>query len=167
MWYTLKMHKHWQDEASFSDFIISHLLSCGSLKIQKQVLFELVCKKRKLDKQLFNNNLYRLRKKGILDSYSKKDIVINKNGLKAHTLFAKIKTTPVGNTKVMVLFDIPEKKRKVRNWLRLQLKLWGFELLQQSVWLGKGPLPKEFTVRLRLLGIHEGVKIFKIQNLQA
>src|SRR3989338_10332836 len=98
------MHKHWTDEASFSDFIISHLLSCSSLRIQKQVLYELVQKKRGLNKELFNNNLYRLRTKGILDSYSKKDVVINKNALKAHTLFAKIKTKPTGNTKVMVLY---------------------------------------------------------------
>ena len=119
-----------------------------------------------LNKQSFNNNLYRLKKKGVLGFGSKKDIVINKEILKSHTLFTKIIAKPVGDTKVMVLFDIPEKKRKVRNWLRLQLKLWDFEMLQQSVWLGKGPLPKEFTDRLRLLDIYEGVKILKIQNVK-
>src|SRR3989338_443627 len=166
MWYTIKMHKHWTDEASFSDFIISHLLSCGSLRIQKQVLYELICKKRELNKQLFNNNLHRLRKKGILNYSSKKDIVINKSALRAHTLFSKIKAKPTGDTKVMILFDIPEKKRKTRNWLRLQLRLWNFEMLQQSVWLGKGPLPKEFTARLRSFDVNECVKIFNIKNIK-
>ena len=66
----------------------------------------------------------------------------------------------------MVLFDIPEKKRKTRNWVRSQLKLWNFEMLQQSVWLGKGPLPKEFVSRLDLLGIGKCVKMFKIQNIK-
>jgi len=66
----------------------------------------------------------------------------------------------------MVLFDIPERKRKIRNWLRLQLKLWDFEMLQQSVWLGKGPLPKEFNMRLRFLDISECVKTFKIQSVK-
>src|SRR3989338_4928773 len=160
------MHKHWTDEASFSDLIVSQLLSCGSLKIQKKVLYELVQKRRMLNKQSFNNNLYRLKKKGVLGFGSKKYIVINKEILKSHTLFTKIIAKPVGDTKVMVLFDIPEKKRNVRNWLRLQLKLWDFEMLQQSVWLGKGPLPKEFTDRLRLLDIYEGVKILKIQNVK-
>ncbi len=161
------MQKHWEDEASFGDFIISHLLSCRSVRIQKKILYELVQKKRMLNKQVFNNNLYRLKNKGILDFDSKKDIIINKNNLKLHTLFTKIKEKPAGDTKVMVLFDIPERKRKTRNWLRLQLKLWDFEMLQQSVWLGKGPLPKEFTTRLNLLGIEKCVKIFKIQSIKA
>ena len=160
------MQKHWEDEASFGDFIISHLLSCRSLRIQKKILFGLVQKRRKLNRQVFNNNLYRLKKKGVLDFGSKADIIINKNELKVDTLFAKIKEKPIGNTKVMVLFDIPEKKRKTRSWLRLQLKLWDFEMLQRSVWLGKGPLPKEFTDRLYLLGIYECVKIFKIQSIK-
>jgi DNA-binding transcriptional regulator PaaX len=159
------MQKHWEDEASFSDFIISHLLSCRSRKIQKKILFKLVQKKRMLNQQVFNNNLYRLKKKGILSFDSEQNIFINKNNLNEHILFTKIKEKPAGDTKVMVLFDIPEKKRKTRNWLRLQLKLWNFEMLQQSVWLGKGPTPKEFTDRLKLLNISECVKIFKIQNI--
>jgi len=160
------MQKHWGNEASFGDFIISHLLSCRSSKIQKKILYELVQKRRMLSKQVFNNNLYRFRKKGILDFDFNKDIIINKNTLKSYTIFDKIKEKPTGDTKVMVLFDIPEKKRKTRNWLRSQLKLWDFEMLQQSVWLGKGPLPKEFTARLCLLDISECVKIFKIQSVK-
>lgn len=160
------MQKHWEDEASFGDFIISHLLSCRSRRIQKKILFKLVQEKRMLNHHVFNNNLYRLKRKGLFYFDSEKNIIINKNNLKLHTLFAKIKEKPVGDTKVMVLFDIPEKKRKTRNWLRLQLKLWDFEMLQQSVWLGKGPLPKEFNDRLKLLDINECVKIFKIQSIK-
>lgn len=160
------MQRNWEDEASFGDFIISHLLSCRSIRIQKKILYELVQKRRKLSKQIFNKNLYRLQKRGVLDFDSSKNIVINKNTLKLHTLFRKIEASPTGDTKVMVLFDIPETKRKTRSWLRLQLKLWDFEMLQQSVWLGKGPLPKEFLDRLRLLDIYEGVKIFKIKSVK-
>ena len=160
------MHKHWTDEASFSDFIVSHLLSCSSSKIQKKILYELVCKRRKLNKQLFNNNLYRLKNKGVLDFDFNKDIIINKKALKFQTLFRNIEAKPTGDMKIMVLFDIPEKKRKIRNWLRQQLKLWDFEMLQQSVWLGNGALPKEFTNRLLGLGIKECVKIFPIRKIK-
>ena len=38
------MQKHWEDEASFGDFIISYLLSCRSTKIQKKILYELIQK---------------------------------------------------------------------------------------------------------------------------
>ena len=119
-----------------------------------------------LNRGLFNNNLYRLKKKGLLNFDSNKDIIFNKNNLNKHILFSKISEKPAGDTKVMVLFDIPERKRKIRNWLRLQLKLWDFEMLQQSVWLGKGPLPKEFNMRLRFLDISECVKTFKIQSVK-
>jgi len=165
IWYAIQMQKNWQDEASFSDFIISHLLSCSSTRIQRKVLYELVQKKRLLNKQMFNKNLYRLKNKGVLNLDSK-DVVFHRNTLKLHNLFAKIKAKPVGDMKVMVLFDIPEKKRKIRNWIRLQLKLWDFEMLQQSVWLGKGPLPKEFVARLRSFDVNECVKIFNIKNIK-
>jgi len=73
---------------------------------------------------------------------------------------------PLGDVKVMVLFDIPEKKRKIRNWLRTQLKMWDFEMIQQSVWLGRGPLPKEFSARLHDLGVGECVKVFPIRKIK-
>ena len=166
MWYTIQMFKHFEKQASLGDFIISHLLSCRSSKIQKKILFELVQKNRGSNKQLFNNNLYRLKDKGILNFDSNKNILINRNGLNQYTTFRLIQDKPAGDIKVMVLFDIPEKKRKIRNWLRLQLKLWEFEMIQQSVWLGKGPLPKEFRERLHFFGIDKCVKTLKVQSLK-
>lgn len=162
----MQMQKHWEDEASFSDLIISYLLSSRSVRIQKKVLYELVQKRRILNKQVFNNNLYRLKQKGILNFDSKKDIFVNKNTLNQYMLFSKIEVVPKGDTKVMVLFDIPEKKRKIRNWLRTQLKMWNFEMIQQSVWLGGGSLPKEFSTRLHDLGVGECVKIFPIRKIK-
>ena len=52
---------------------------------------------------------------------------------------------------VIFSFDIPEKERVKRAWVRGVLKNLGFTMIQQSVWLGKGPLPKQFTERLQLL----------------
>ena len=160
------MLNHWEDEASFGDLIISYLFSCRSLRIQKKILYELVQKRRMLNKQVFNNNLYRLRLRGILDVDSEKNILVNKYNLKQHLLFSNIKSTPKEDTRIMVLFDIPEKKRKARNWLRSQLKIWDFEMIQQSVWMGRGPLPNEFTARLDLLGIGKGVRILKVQSIK-
>lgn len=160
------MYKSWEDEASLGDFIVSHLLSCSSLRIQKKILYELVQKRRTLNIKAFNNNLYRLKQKGVLSFDSGKNILVRKDNLKRYILFSKIKSAPDGKVKVMVLFDIPEKKRKVRNWLRGQLKTWDFEMIQQSVWLGKGPLPKEFMERLSSLGISKCVKILKVQSVK-
>lgn len=160
------MYKRWEDEASFGDFITSHLLSSGSIRVQRRVLYELVRKRRMLSKQVFNNNLYRLEKKGVLCLDSEESLLVDKNRLRRYTLFSKIESLPAKDIKIMVLFDIPENKRKVRNWLRMQLKMWDFEMIQQSVWMGKGPLPKEFVDRLQAFGINKCVKILKVQKMK-
>ncbi len=116
------MSNSWENEASFTDFIISHLLSCKSIKIQRQILFELVQKKRNRNRQSFNNTLNRLKASGVI-ALDKDNITFNKISLQSHHVFRNMKIRPTGDIKVLVLFDIPETQRKVRNWLRLQLKL--------------------------------------------
>lgn len=60
----------------------------------------------------------------------------------------------------IISFDIPEVDRKTRNWLRNQIKIFGYTMLQQSLWTGPGPLPFQFLERLIKLGIRENIKIF-------
>ena len=64
----------------------------------------------------------------------------------------------------LLAFDIPENNRKARSWLRNQLKIFNYSILQQSLWLGPGPLPLDFLHRLCDLGIAENVKIFTIKK---
>ena len=64
------------------------------------------------------------------------------------------------NNNTIIAFDIPEIDRRMRDWLRNQLKIFGYKMLQQSLWRGPGPLPKSFLTRLDDLGIKENVKIF-------
>ena len=64
----------------------------------------------------------------------------------------------------LVSFDIPENNRKARSWLRNQLKIFNYSILQQSLWFGPGPLPLAFIHRLRDLGIAENIKIFTVKK---
>ena len=66
---------------------------------------------------------------------------------------------------MIVSFDIPEQSRVFRNWLRNQLKIFGYKMLQQSLWIGPSPLPLAFLKRLEDLGIRKNVKTFKIRKL--
>ena len=70
----------------------------------------------------------------------------------------KSKTKQIKTT--MVIFDIPEKKRKYRDWLRHELVGFGFELVQKSVWFGP-TLPKEFIIYLQKEKILQYIKFFK------
>lgn len=157
------MLKRWEDEASYGDFILSHLMSCGSIKIQREELFKFVQERRNNSRQYFNNTLNRFKAKGFI-AMNRDDITFNKKDLRRYSIFRNMSVKPTGEIKILVLFDIPEPKRKIRNWLRLQLKLWNFKMIQQSAWFGDGPLPKEFLDHLKLLDIKECIKVFKIQN---
>lgn len=60
----------------------------------------------------------------------------------------------------VISFDIPEPDRALRYWLRNQIKIFGYKMLQQSLWVGPGPLPKNFLKRLEDLNIRNKIKIF-------
>ena len=62
---------------------------------------------------------------------------------------------------LLILFDIPEKERRKRDWLRTQLKIFGFKQVQKSAWVGPSALPKDFFAYLDELHIRDNIKIFK------
>lgn len=64
----------------------------------------------------------------------------------------------------LIAYDIPENNRKARSWLRNQLQIFNYSILQQSLWFGPGPLPLSFLHRLRDLDLAEKVKIFTVKK---
>ena len=63
---------------------------------------------------------------------------------------------------VIVAFDVPEKERRKRAWLREALRNFGFHMAQQSLWIGKVKLPKKFLDDLLHLHLVEYVEIFEV-----
>lgn len=63
---------------------------------------------------------------------------------------------------VFVIFDIPEIDRKKRAGVRYELFMRGFFPFQKSVWLGKGPLDKDFMDFLKITRLLRYVHIFSI-----
>ena len=64
----------------------------------------------------------------------------------------------------IVVFDIPEKHRSKRDWLRYTLAALGFIMLQKSVWIGKNKLPEEFLKTLAELNLIDFIHVFKISK---
>ncbi|MBI2635441.1 MAG: CRISPR-associated endonuclease Cas2, partial [Parcubacteria group bacterium] len=62
----------------------------------------------------------------------------------------------------VVIFDIPEKQKHKREWLRGQLQDLGFKMIQKSVWMGKRKFPKEFLEDIRDLKLLAYVEIFSV-----
>ena len=64
----------------------------------------------------------------------------------------------------IVIFDIPEKERHKRAWLRAVLISLDFSILQQSVWIGKNKIPEDFLLDLREYKMLSYVQIFEISK---
>lgn len=62
----------------------------------------------------------------------------------------------------IVSFDIPEKIKAKREWLRETLVNMGFSLLQQSVWIAKKKIPGDFVKDLHSMKIAKFVHIFEV-----
>lgn len=127
------------------------------------------------EKRRLHNLLYQLQKKGYI---SKQRVSKNTNwsitikGLRKLALLKSVIRLPEKDfqslpdrTIKVIIFDIPEKHRVARNWLREKLIDMGFKLLQQSVWIGKRKLPLEFITLLKNLNlIPHYVKIFTVND---
>ncbi len=62
----------------------------------------------------------------------------------------------------IISFDIPERERRKRRWLRFVLKHLKFKQLQKSVWIGKTALPKDFLEDLHNLHMLNYIEILTI-----
>lgn len=64
----------------------------------------------------------------------------------------------------LFVFDIPERYKHKRAWLRDALRWLGFSMLQKSVWVGKRGLPEDFLHDLRRMELLSCIHILTIQN---
>lgn len=64
----------------------------------------------------------------------------------------------------IVIFDIPEKERDKRAWLRAVLVSLGFSMIQQSVWIGKNKIPEQLLHDLKKYEMLSYVQIFEISK---
>lgn len=125
--------------------------------------------------QLFYVMLSRLKKQGFVEKKSSRGSSIwtitkkgrekiraiyerNKNQLPPRTHYQQ-EASPEWK---IVIFDIPEKEKRKREWLRPTLRRLGFRQLQKSVWIGKVAIPEIFLEDLKKLHMLEYIEIFAI-----
>lgn len=63
---------------------------------------------------------------------------------------------------VIIAFDVPERERRKRHWLRASLISLGFKKVQQSVWLGKIRIPYEFIEDIKDHNMLSYIQIFSV-----
>lgn len=134
-----------------------------------EYLYEETIYGKKLNKRSLSTILSRMKKNGLLK---------NKNGELSPTSNGKIFLEKINTDikkffkpeniidnrekprKVIIIFDIPEKKKRYREWLRNELVGFGFNLVQKSVWVGPR-LPKEFIEYLNEAGLLKHIRFFQ------
>lgn len=70
-----------------------------------------------------------------------------------------------GNKLTILIFDIPEKQKKKRDWLRGALKELNFRMIQKSVWVGEIKIPAEFIKDLNMLRLINFIEIFEVSKI--
>lgn len=149
---------------TISDLLLATLCSGRSVKRFHAIIREREFKRYK--KESVRMTLSRLNKKGCLINSGDgwKATKKGKHRLTEIELFSYLSSPfeEKSPDKTIISFDIPELERRKRNWLRNQIKIFNYKMLQQSVWMGPGPLPKVFLEKLIKLEIRKNVKIFSI-----
>ena len=126
---------------------------------------------RKKARKNFSNFVYYLKKKGyikIKNLEEKQGVLLTKKGMEK-ILKIKVKTTKRKKRKdgkwQMIIFDIPERKKILRNLLRENLQFLGYKMLQQSVWVCPYDVLKETESVLRRYSLDPYVKLFLIEEI--
>ncbi len=111
-----------------------------------------------LEKRKSNHSFtFKITKKGI------KKISLIKNLQKKMGDFPIIDYKNKKSSRVtIIIFDIPERDRHKRAWLRHALVKMDFKIVQKSVWMGKVVVPRDFLSDLKDLKIINFVEIFEI-----
>jgi DNA-binding transcriptional regulator PaaX len=89
-----------------------------------------------------------------------KDKIKNGSIYKSSSSYAK----EISKEPIIFVFDIPEKERRKRDWLRASLGHLGFHMVQKSVWIGSVKLPKVFLNDLGEQNLISRVEILSINK---
>lgn len=63
---------------------------------------------------------------------------------------------------LLLVYDIPEERKKERDWFRRQLIKFEYVMIQKSVWVGPSPLPEDFLNYLKEIKIKNNFRTFKL-----
>lgn len=123
---------------------------------------------RKINQPLILQTLKRLREKGYLDLVDGEKLIFKlTDPARDYLVWRKIKfNKEIWDEKWrVVIFDIPEKQRKLRDLLRSKLKYWNFEPWQKSIWVTKINCTEELRKFIKDIGIEEWVMVLESENV--
>ena len=149
---------------SIGDLLIATLCSAKSTHRFHAIIREREFKRYK--KESIQVALSRLHKKGYVENSNSGWSITDKGKRRTKSVsLLRYMVSPFTENSphnMIISFDIPEQNRSARHWLRNQIKIFGYKMLQQSLWIGPSPLPSAFLKHLEDLNIRKNIKTFKI-----
>jgi DNA-binding PadR family transcriptional regulator len=125
-------------------------------------------------KQKYYNLIYKLKEDGLIEEKmrdKRKFFTITGLGktrfkslkeIMAKRMPTKEYRKETNNCFTIVIFDVPEKEKRKREWLRNILKNLDLKMIQKSVWIGKIKIPQAFLDDLEKFRMIDFVEIFEI-----
>jgi len=121
----------------------------------------------------FYQLLYELKRDGLISEAAdtKRTVSITNTGLlwlksfsgKEYLTLPRYKDPAEEQDRVTIVsYDIPEKLRPLRAWLRSSLRNFGLRAMQRSVFIGKIKLPEYFIADITQFRLEKYVEIFEI-----
>lgn len=119
-----------------------------------------------LKKSSFSQALKRLREGGLIEQVKlKNDVIIKLTDAGRGLIEDPAEEKNWDGKWRIVIFDIPEEKRIIRNLFRRNLKKWGFKHLQKSVWISKRNIFDKLNSYIKDLGIEKWVVVIEANRL--
>lgn len=139
-----------------------------------RLLYDIIYEKRganRPNKTTIQSTLSRLKKQGLLSNQKGtwsitpegKELLQHKKSQIKRYFSTKTRIRTNLSKTIIIVFDIPEKERNYRDWLRSELISFGFEMIQRSVWFGPA-LPKEFITYLDEHKLLRYIHFFKVEE---
>lgn len=118
-----------------------------------------------LDKSVLSQAIKRLRERGLIakDHVNTNQVILKLTDLGREALGIEVEEEWDGKWRI-VIFDIPEQKRVIRNLFRRRLKEWGFKRWQQSVWITKRNITKKFRILIQDLKIKDWIAVIESED---
>jgi DNA-binding PadR family transcriptional regulator len=124
-------------------------------------------KKPKFKEITIRQSIRRLHKQGFIEKNNSNYILTSKGKELAKYIKSRKKNQQQkwdGKYRV-VIFDIPENKRKIRNWLREELYLLDYRKLQESVFISKYALPEDLIKEIKQMKISSCVNYLLVDKV--
>ncbi len=129
--------------------------------------------KKMNNRRQFNNLIYQLKKHNFIKVENLKGnnaIMLTKKGIDK-AIRARFKLEKKNDKKrkdgkwIMIIFDIPQSRRKSRNLLRSILKNLGYKMFQHSVWITPYDVSEKTEELLQWYSLDSYIRLFLIEKL--